>query len=206
MMDEAEKRQKAGIVYISRIPPSMVPHELRSYLEPFGKIGRIYLAPDEKGLKGGKSVRDPKSHRKTRFTEGWVEFERRKDAKTATLALNGSIFGGKKTNRFHDEMWNIKYLKDFTWSNLNEHINYEKAIRQQKMRVEVSQARKANNQYLKQVERAHEHEKIAETRERKRATLEDREVTQKSIDAVVKEQMSALKTKFKQRKVIKKEE
>lgn len=198
------EEKRFGVVYISRIPPSMMPHELRQYLEPFGKLGRVYLAPDEKTVKGGKmSSKDPRDRRKARYTEGWVEFLRRKDAKTAALALNGSTVGGKKSNRFHDDIWNVKYLKGFEWNNLNEQVTYERAVRQQKLRTEISQTRKANNQYIKQSERAREMDKIAETRAMKRAKVEGKEYIPKSQDAIITEQLSALKGKFKQRKPIK---
>ncbi|PJF18737.1 hypothetical protein PSACC_01471 [Paramicrosporidium saccamoebae] len=192
-----------GIVYLSRIPPSMTPHELRSYLVPFGKLGRVYLAPDEKTVKTGKHVsKDVRERRKARFTEGWVEFLRRKDAKTAALALNGSIIGGKKSNRFHDDMWNVKYLKDFLWSNLNEQVIYEKAVRQKKLQTEISQARKVNSQYIKQSERAVEMEKIEETRAAKKAAKEGTEMIVRSKEAIQMEQMNVLRTKFKQRKPV----
>lgn len=42
-----EKEKRKGVVYISRIPPKMKPRKLRSLLEPYGEIGRVYLAPQE---------------------------------------------------------------------------------------------------------------------------------------------------------------
>lgn len=41
---EAERRK--GLVYLSRIPPFMRPVKVRHLLEPYGDIGRIYLAPE----------------------------------------------------------------------------------------------------------------------------------------------------------------
>ena len=40
------EKDKTGIVYISRVPPLMSPHEIRNYLSPFGPIGRVYLTPE----------------------------------------------------------------------------------------------------------------------------------------------------------------
>lgn len=192
-----------GVVYLSRIPPSMTPHELRGYLEPFGKLGKIFLTPDDRTMKTGKHAsKDHRERRKARFTEGWVEFLKKKNAKTAALALNGSIMGGKKSNRFHDDMWNIKYLKGFQWSNLNEQVTYEKAIRQQKLRTEISQARKVNNQFIKQTERAKEMEKIEETKAIRKARVEGTEVVLKSKETRTAEQMDLLRKNFRQRKPI----
>lgn len=185
-----------GVVFMSRIPPSMTPHELRAYLEPFGEIGRIYLAPDAKHHKPAATSTtpvNPRSHKKTRFTEGWIEFMRRKSAKTAALALNGSMFGGKKSNRFHDDIWCIKYLSGFKWSNLTEKVSYERALREKKMKIEISQARKENMSYIKQSERAHELSKIQETRELKK------QVPSLSLQEKAQQQLKALGTQFKQR-------
>lgn len=47
-------RDKAGIVYLSKIPPFMKPIKIRHLLGKFGEIGRIYLAPE------GKFQHEPK--------------------------------------------------------------------------------------------------------------------------------------------------
>lgn len=78
--------KKSGVVYISRIPPFMNPAKLRSLLEPYGQINRLFLAPEDpssrsRRIKGG-------GNKKRSFTEGWVEFVRKKDAKKACELLN----------------------------------------------------------------------------------------------------------------------
>lgn len=194
---------KAGVVFLSRIPPTMTPHELRAYLEPFGRLGRVYLAPDEKTVKSGRlTSKDPRDHRKARFTEGWVEFLRRRDAKTAALALNGSLIGGKKSNRFHDDIWNIKYLRGFQWSNLTEETTYRRAVRQQKLRAEISQARRANQQYVRQAERAVAMEKKAA----RKAQAEGVAPVSNDKNQVAAEQMQILHERFRQRKPVLKED
>lgn len=201
----ASKSSKStpGVVLLSRIPPTLTPHELRLYLEPFGKIGRIFFAPDEKTTKkGAMSSKNPRDLRKARFTEGWIEFLRKKDAKTVALALNGTPIGGKKSNRLHDELWNLKYLPDFQWSNLNEASRYQNQVRQQKLRADISQSRKAKQHYIRQSERAVELEKIAETRAKRKAKAEGRDYVPRDKDVVFGEQLEALRKGFKQRKPI----
>ena len=39
-------QQKAGIIYISRIPPGMRPQKFRHILSSYGEIGRTYLVPE----------------------------------------------------------------------------------------------------------------------------------------------------------------
>ena len=65
------------------------------------------------------------------FVEGWIEFADKKVAKNVSSiaarrpdltlpldmqvarALNNTLIGGKKRNFYHDDMWNLKYLKGF---------------------------------------------------------------------------------------------
>ena len=65
-------------------------------------------------------------NRKVKYTEGWVEFCKKKDAKKAELALNCQLIGGKKRkNKYRDDLWNIKYLSGFKWSHLSEKLAYD---------------------------------------------------------------------------------
>lgn len=202
---ESNKKHKPGVVYISRIPPTMAPHEVRRYLEPFGPIDHLYLMPDGRSKKtsGSKSTR----RRNIRYTEGWVEFLRRKDAKNAALALNGTCLGGKKSSRLHDEMWNIKYLPDFQWSNLHEQVQYEKTIKEQRLRAEMSQARKVTAHFVQQAERAWKIDKIEETRRTRQAKKEGISTANLPPPPSTYErdmqQMELLSKRFKQRQPIK---
>lgn len=144
--------KKSGVVYLSRIPPFMKPIKLRSLLEPYGTINRIFLAPE-----------DPSSHarrvraggnKKRNFTEGWVEFVKKKDAKAVAELLNAKTIGGKKGGYYHDDLWNLLYLKGFKWHNLTEQIAAENAERTSRMRAEISKATKENKDFVKNVERA----------------------------------------------------
>lgn len=48
------------------------------------------------------------------FTEGWIEFLDKKIAKRVATNLNNTLIGGKKRSRWHDEIWNIKYLHRYS--------------------------------------------------------------------------------------------
>jgi ESF2/ABP1 family protein len=155
--------KRSGVVYLSRIPPFMKPTKLRSLLEPFGQINRIFLSPE-----------DPSSHarrvknggnKKRSFTDGWVEFVNKKDAKHACELLNAQIIGGKKGTYYHDDVWNLLYLKGFKWHNLTEQIAAENAERASRMRAEISKTTKENKEFVQNVERA----KMLEGMEAKKA-------------------------------------
>ncbi|KAK3750934.1 hypothetical protein QZH41_015026 [Actinostola sp. cb2023] len=115
------------------------------------------------------------SGRKT-FTEGWVEFKDKKIAKQVASSLNNTMIGtlqyyiitcGKKKSYYHDDIWNIKYLPRFLWGQLSEQIAFEKASREQRMRTEISQAKKDANFYIESVEKGKGFEAMEE-RKRKR--------------------------------------
>ncbi|KAI9644348.1 RNA-binding ATPase activator esf2 [Ciborinia camelliae] len=155
--------KKSGVVYLSRIPPFMKPTKLRSLLEPFGDINRIFLTPE-----------DPASHtrrvrnggnKKRSFVDGWVEFVNKANAKKVCELLNAKTIGGKKGNYYHDDVWNLLYLKGFKWNNLTEQIAAENAERTSRMRAEISKTTKENKEFVQNVERA----KIMEGMEAKKA-------------------------------------
>jgi len=165
--DAAIKR--SGVVYLSRIPPFMKPQKLRSLLEPFGAINRIFMTPE-----------DPASHtrrvraggnKKRSFTDGWVEFVNKSDAKKACELLNAQIIGGKKGTYYHDDVWNLLYLKGFKWNNLTQQIAAENAERAGRMRAEISKTTRENKEFVLNVERA----KMLEGMEAKKAAKRAKE-------------------------------
>ena len=148
--DEAIK--KSGVVYLSRIPPFMKPIKLRSLLQPYGTINRIFLAPEDPAAHA-RRVRAG-GNKKRSFTEGWVEFTRKRDAKAASELLNGRTIGGKKGSYYRDDLWNLLYLKGFKWHNLTEQIAAENAERTSRMRAEISKTTKENKDFVRNVERS----------------------------------------------------
>jgi ESF2/ABP1 family protein len=144
--------RKSGVVYLSRIPPFMKPAKLRSLLEPYGAINRIFLSPEDpaahtRRVKAG-------GNKKRSFTDGWVEFVNKKDAKTVCELLNARPIGGKKGSYYRDDLWNLLYLKGFKWHNLTEQIAAENAERTSRMRAEISKTTKENKEFVRNVERA----------------------------------------------------
>jgi ESF2/ABP1 family protein len=88
------------------------------------------------------------------FTEGWVEFEDKAVAKHVAASLNGQQIGGRRRSAYHYDLWNLKYLPKFKWDHLTEEINYEKAIREQRMAQELAQAKRERDFYLSRVDRS----------------------------------------------------
>ncbi|KAF1347988.1 hypothetical protein BDV97DRAFT_334928 [Delphinella strobiligena] len=151
-----EKSQKAakktGVIYLSRVPPFMKPATLKHLLTPYGEIGRVFLTPED-SVQHQRRVRSGGNKKKS-FTDGWVEFVNKKNAKIIAESLNGNIIGGKKGNFYHDDVWNIKYLKGFKWSHLTEQIANENAERAARLRAEISKTRRENKAFVDDIERA----------------------------------------------------
>lgn len=160
--------KKSGVVYLSRIPPFMKPAKLRSLLEPYGKINRIFLSPEDptahtRRVKAG-------GNKKRSFVDGWVEFVNKKDAKSVCELLNAQTIGGKKGSYYRDDIWNLLYLKGFKWHNLTEQIAAENAERTSRMRAEISKTTKENKEFVRNVERA----KMLDGMEAKNAAKKER--------------------------------
>ncbi|KAH6856929.1 Pre-rRNA-processing protein ESF2 [Chaetomium sp. MPI-CAGE-AT-0009] len=144
--------KKSGVVYLSRIPPFMKPAKLRSLLEPYGKINRIFLTPEDP-TEHTRRVRNG-GNKKRSFTEGWVEFVKKKDAKKVCDLLNAQTIGGKKSSWYHDDVWALKYLNGFKWHHLTEQISAENAERTSRIRAEIAKTTRENKEFVRNVERA----------------------------------------------------
>ncbi|KAI5861591.1 Pre-rRNA-processing protein ESF2 [Durotheca rogersii] len=144
--------KKSGLVYLSRIPPFMKPRKLRSLLEPYGKINRIFLTPEDPQGRS-RRVRNGGNKKRT-YTDGWVEFVNKKNAKEAVDLLNARTIGGKKNTYYHDDIWCLLYLRGFKWRNLMEQINSEMAERESRMRAEISKSTKENKEFVRNLEKA----------------------------------------------------
>jgi len=145
------KKDKSGVIYLSRVPPFMKPAVMRSLLTPYGAVGRIFLTPEDSTSRTQR-LRNGGTRRKL-FLDGWVEFLHKRDAKFVAENLNAQTMGGKKRGRWHDEVWNIRYLSGVKWHNLVEQIQNENAERAARLRFEISQGKKENKAFLENVER-----------------------------------------------------
>lgn len=192
--------KKSGVVYLSRVPPFMKPAKLRNLLEPYGKINRLFLAPQDptahkKRVKAG-------GNKKKLYTEGWIEFVRKKDAKRVCELLNAQTIGGKKGNFYRDDIWTLLYLKGFKWHNLTEQIAAENAERSNRMMAEISRTTKENKEFVRNVEKG----KVLDGMKTKRAqkkSLDDGHDAAAKPDTVIKSGGEA--RTFKQLTLAKKE-
>lgn len=103
------------------------------------------------------SFTEPGEKRKrvpNQFTEGWVEFQKKKIAKLVATKLNNTKIGTRKKSRYYDMIWNIKYIPRFKWIHLSERLAYERAALKQRLRAEISQAKKEAHYLQTNVEKS----------------------------------------------------
>ncbi|KAL2864477.1 RNA-binding ATPase activator ESF2 [Aspergillus lucknowensis] len=160
------KKNKTGVIYFSSLPPYLKPFALKSLLETrgFGPITKVFLTP---------SVRPPsaprrRSNKRKTYSDGWVEFESKKTAKICAETLNASIVGGRKGGWYHDDVWNMRYLKGFRWGDLMETIQRERSEREAKRRIEDTRARKEEKVFLQGYEKGKMLDGIQRKNEEKR--------------------------------------
>jgi len=214
LAERAKRKQaKRGVVYLGAIPPRMKPTKLRQLLTPFGELDRVYLTPEDPSARikrkkyGGNTGKN--------FTEGWVEFLDKKKARRCAEMLNGTQIGGKRRNAHYSDLWMLKYLPKFKWDNLLEEIEYQKAIREQKMQLELAAAKKERDFYLQKVEQSKQIEAMVRRRESESNPVmdggdsNDREETKEEYAARMKRERldrkadrDLLLRKFKQRAAV----
>ncbi|OVA20558.1 RNA recognition motif domain [Macleaya cordata] len=153
LLKETAKAEKRGVCYLSRIPPHMDPLKLRHILSQYGEIERIYLTPEDPAAQVHRKRAG--GFRGQQFSEGWVEFTKKTVAKRVASMLNGEQIGGRKRSSFFYDIWNIKYLSKFKWDDLTDEIAYKNAVREQKLTLEISAAKRERDFYLSKVDKSH---------------------------------------------------
>ncbi|XP_022739773.1 pre-rRNA-processing protein ESF2, partial [Durio zibethinus] len=173
LLKEAAEADNRGVCYLSRVPPHMDHVKLRQLLSQYGEILRIYLTPSGHPPQvKGKRPR-PSKVQEQEFSEGWVEFARKGIAKRVANMLNGEQIGGRKRSSFYYDLWNIKYLSKFKWDDLTEEIAYKSAIREQKLALEISAAKRERDFYLSKVDKSRALSSIEERMKKKQKVQQE---------------------------------
>ncbi|KAJ5690641.1 hypothetical protein N7462_005033 [Penicillium macrosclerotiorum] len=160
------KKLKPGVVYFSSLPPYLKPKALVSLLEKrsFGPITKVFLSPHVPG----SSAPRKRNNKRQLFTDGWVQFASKRTAKIAAETLNATTINGPKRGYYRDDLWNMKYLKGYSWDDLTEQIRRETAERTHRMRIEDERSRKEEKVFLAGVEAGRVADGIAKKNEEKR--------------------------------------
>lgn len=141
--DTTNSKYKYGIIYLSYIPDGLNVKIIREIMGEFGEVGRIFL----------ESEKNNKKHRT--YTEGWIEFKKKRVAKSVAETLNGTALQyGRKHSKINGQVWSIKYLHKFKWAHLTEQMAQDRATRDQKRRFEMGHTKKQVEFYQQMTERS----------------------------------------------------
>ena len=167
-----ERVRRSGVIYLSSIPPYMKAEKIKFLLGKVGKVMRMHLVEEDAAIARRRKLNG--GSRKKKFTEGWIEFENKRDAKKCAAMLNGQIVGGKKSGFHHDILWSIKYLKNFKWGDLMEKLTLERRLRADRLNAEFAKHRKLDEKYLENVTKAEKFEIIRKKRAEKKKKEEEK--------------------------------
>ena len=86
-------------------------------------------------------------------------------------------------SKHYYDLWNVKYLPKFTWDTLTEEMEYQKALREKKLRLEMDVAKKERDFYLARMDQAKALEAMKERRAKRRAEegAEDGETEEEAL-------------------------
>jgi len=164
----SEALQQRGVVFLARVPPHMKPNKVQALFEVYGRVTRLFLQEEDPSLAKRRKAAGGNGSRQ--FREGWVEFEDKKLAKRVAASLNNTPMGGKKSSFYHDDLWNLKYLKGFKWDNLTEMQSVAKRASEAKLQAAMLQAKRQNAEFAELVEQNQVQKHV---QERKRARGDD---------------------------------
>jgi len=144
---QSKKRSRTpGIVYINNPPVYMKPVKVKHLLSQYGSVTNIYLSPEDESMR--KKRKKAGGSSKVRYTEGWIEFKDKNDAKMAAMVLNGQPVGGNRRSFHSEDLWTVKYLSGFQWTHLTEKTAYERRTKNVRLRTELAHAKRENDHYL----------------------------------------------------------
>jgi ESF2/ABP1 family protein len=160
------KAAVAGVVYLSSLPPYLKSSALRNLLTQrgFSPITRLFLAPSSKA----KNHHSAKKSSRQLYTEGWIEFASKKIAKRCAETLNATTVGGRKGGFYHDDIWNMKYLRGVGWDDLMAQVREERREEEVRRTEERGQIARETKEFLEGVERGKMTHGIEVSREKKR--------------------------------------
>ncbi|KAJ5122335.1 hypothetical protein N7448_003467 [Penicillium atrosanguineum] len=201
------KKNKTGVVYLSSLPPYLKPFALKNMIEKrnLGPVTKVFLSPRMPNNSG--STR--RSNSRQLYNDGWLEFQSKKSAKICAETLNAHIVGGRKGGWYHDDVWNMKYLKGFKWADLMEQVQRERSEREARQRIEDARAKKEEKVFMSGVEAGRIADGMARKNEekRKRQLAEaDRAGTEDAKAKKASEKPAPVRRRFVQNDVVKRKD
>lgn len=137
-----DKKSESAVVYLSRVPPGLDVGAARALLSRTGTLGRVWLRAEDASAVAAR--RQLGGRRRGGFSDGWVEYTRRRDAKSAVALLNGQpMSGAKRGGRWKNDLWNLRLLpRGYSWDDLVEETCGSKRERVLRVKAAVAASRR----------------------------------------------------------------
>jgi ESF2/ABP1 family protein len=166
---------KTGVVYLSHLPPHMKSHKIRYILNQYGTVHRMYLRKEPLWRYKQRLERGDRKGRL--FTDGWAEFEKKRDAKLCESRMNGQVTGLR--GRWANSIWSVKFLHGFKWVHLEAALEEERRKHLDKFKEENEKARETAKKWLKQTKTS---AKVGTMRQRPHIDDDDAEIEEEDVD------------------------
>ncbi|KAL8436059.1 hypothetical protein Efla_002049 [Eimeria flavescens] len=160
--DDSRKR---GVVYVAQLPLGWTRAQVIRYFERFGEVTRVFL---NRKNSAGSSRRG----RRFAFTDGWIEFRKKRHAKNVVALLDGQPVGGKKRSRNAQDLLMLSYLKGFNFGSLYEEAMHVKRTRQDRLNAQMARVKKESQVYAELLEQKHSADQLKQRLSRKSERLQ----------------------------------
>ncbi|KAL8445092.1 hypothetical protein Emag_005199 [Eimeria magna] len=149
-----------GVIYVAQLPHGWTRLQTIRYFERFGEVTRVFLnRKEEKG-----SIR---KGRRFVFTDGWIEFRKKRHAKRVVALLDGQPVGGKKRSKHAQDLLMLSYLRKFSFTSLYEDAMHVKRTRQDRLNAQMARVKKESQMYVELLEHKHSAEQLKQRLSRK---------------------------------------
>ncbi|KAL8427124.1 hypothetical protein ACSSS7_007877 [Eimeria intestinalis] len=157
-----------GVLYVAQLPHGWTRLQVIRYFERFGEVTRVFLNRKEErgGFRKGKRFV---------FTDGWIEYRKKRHAKRVVALLDGQPVGGKKRNKHAQDLLMLSYLKKFNFSSLYEDAMHIKRTRQDRLNAQMARVKKESQMYVELLEHKHSAEQLKQRISRKNKKVQEQQ-------------------------------
>lgn len=157
-----------GVVYVAQLPHGWTRVQVIRYFEKFGEVTRVFL--------NKKETRGNRKGRGFIFTDGWIEYRKKRHAKHVVALMHGQPIGGKKRNKHSQDLLMLSYLKGFDFGSLYEDAMHVKRTRQDRLNAQMARVKKESQMYIELLEQKHSIEQLHLRLNKKKAKQDEEEV------------------------------
>lgn len=151
-VDDTSRR---GVIHFANIPVGWTRANVIRYFEEFGEVTRVFLKKKE-----SSGVASARKRQRVLFSEGWIEFRKRKDARRVALLLDGQEVKGGKCGRSSGTRMMLSYMRGFEFGSLYEEVMEGRRSREARLQAQYARLRKESQLYMDLLEGKHQQNQL----------------------------------------------